>query len=204
MLHTKFDGNQSIGSSEDFSRVFTIYGRGGHLGHVTSIISSNFHFLVPESLHTKFGWKWPNGVLEKQVLIFICKCPEAKIKKWPWPSILTYLHEFNKMSASSNFQVTGCNSFWKTHCFPSFLQKTYVTKFDLAVKLVKVTPWSSFEQTMMDRSPKCYMPSFVEIGPPVPGKKNDILPYMGMAAILVTWPRCREQTFVPPTKGGFT
>ena len=30
-----------------------IYGRGGHLGHVTSIMSSDFHFLVPESLHTK-------------------------------------------------------------------------------------------------------------------------------------------------------
>ena len=26
----------------------------GHLGHVTSIISSDFHFLVPESFHTKF------------------------------------------------------------------------------------------------------------------------------------------------------
>ena len=28
---------------------FTTYGRGGHLGHVTSIMSSDFHFLVPES-----------------------------------------------------------------------------------------------------------------------------------------------------------
>ena len=25
------------------------------LGHVTSIMSSDFHFLVPESFHTKFG-----------------------------------------------------------------------------------------------------------------------------------------------------
>ena len=32
-----------------------IYGRGGHLGHVTSIMSSAVHFLVPESLHTKYG-----------------------------------------------------------------------------------------------------------------------------------------------------
>ena len=28
---------------------------GGHLGHVTSIMSSDFHFLIPESSHTKFG-----------------------------------------------------------------------------------------------------------------------------------------------------
>ena len=28
---------------------FTIYGRGGYFGHVTSIMSSDFHFLVPEA-----------------------------------------------------------------------------------------------------------------------------------------------------------
>ena len=55
MLHTKFHGNLPAGSGEDFLRVFTIYGRGGHLGHVTSIITSDFYFLVPESFHTKFG-----------------------------------------------------------------------------------------------------------------------------------------------------
>ena len=38
-----------------FLRVFTIYVHGGHLGHVNSIMSSNFHFLVPESFLTKFG-----------------------------------------------------------------------------------------------------------------------------------------------------
>ena len=32
-----------------------IYWRGGRLCHVTSIMSSDFHFLVPESFHTKFG-----------------------------------------------------------------------------------------------------------------------------------------------------
>ena len=56
MLHTKFRGNPPAGSGEkDFWRVFTIYGHGGHLGHVTSIMSSDFHFLVLESFHTKFG-----------------------------------------------------------------------------------------------------------------------------------------------------
>ena len=56
MLHTKIRINQPLGSGEEeFYRVFTIYGRGGHLGHVTGIMSSDFHFLVPESFHTKFG-----------------------------------------------------------------------------------------------------------------------------------------------------
>ena len=54
MLHTKFCGNRPAGSG-DFLRVFTIYGHGSHLGHVTSIMSSDFHFLVLESFHTKFG-----------------------------------------------------------------------------------------------------------------------------------------------------
>ena len=53
MLHTKFRGNRPAGRR--FLKVFTIYGHGGHLGHVTSIMSSDFHFLVPESFHKKFG-----------------------------------------------------------------------------------------------------------------------------------------------------
>ena len=55
MLHTKFRGNRPADSGGDFKRVFTIYGHGCHLGHVTSIMSSDFHFLVPESFHKKFG-----------------------------------------------------------------------------------------------------------------------------------------------------
>ena len=54
MLHTKFLGNQPTGSrEEDFKRMFTICGHDGHLGHVTSIISTNFH--VSKRLHTKVG-----------------------------------------------------------------------------------------------------------------------------------------------------
>ena len=59
MLHTKFHGNRFAGSGEeDFFKVFTIYGHGGHLGHVTSITLTNFYFLVPESFHTKFSSEW--------------------------------------------------------------------------------------------------------------------------------------------------
>ena len=59
MLHTKFRGNRPAGSGEeDFLRVFTIYRRGGHFGHVTSIMLINFHFLVPKSFHRKFGSEW--------------------------------------------------------------------------------------------------------------------------------------------------
>ena len=56
MLNTKFRGNRLAGSTEeDFRRIFTIYGRVGDFGHVTSVMLSDFLFLVPESFHTKFG-----------------------------------------------------------------------------------------------------------------------------------------------------
>ena len=48
--------------------------------------------------------------------------------------------------------------------------KAYVTKFNLSVKKVNVNPGSSFEATMMGPSPRCYIPSFVEICPLVPEK----------------------------------
>ena len=52
MLHTKFRENRPAGSTvEDFRRIFTIYGGVAHLGHETSIMLSDFHFLVPESFH---------------------------------------------------------------------------------------------------------------------------------------------------------
>ena len=59
MLHTKFRGNRpACSGEEDFLRVFTIYRRGGHLGHLTSIMLINFHLLVLESFHIKFGSEW--------------------------------------------------------------------------------------------------------------------------------------------------
>ena len=68
MLHTKFRENRPAGSGEeDFLRVFTIYGHGGHLGHVTRIMLTNFHFLVPESFQTKLSSEWPSSYLENLV-----------------------------------------------------------------------------------------------------------------------------------------
>ena len=35
MLHAKFKYPRPLGSGEEDFKVFTIYGHGGHLGHVT-------------------------------------------------------------------------------------------------------------------------------------------------------------------------
>ena len=62
MLHTKFRENRPASSGEeDFLRVFTIYGPGGHLGHVTQMPRTKFCSHYPRRLHIKFGFDWPSG-----------------------------------------------------------------------------------------------------------------------------------------------
>ena len=58
MLHAKFQDRRTSGSGEDFFKVFTIYGHGGHHGHVTMT------FL----LYIKFGFDWSSGFGEIRCL----------------------------------------------------------------------------------------------------------------------------------------
>ena len=64
MLHTKFQGHLPFGSREDFFKFFTIYGHGGHLGHVTRTVWTNFSSPIPWRLHMKFGFNRPSGFWE--------------------------------------------------------------------------------------------------------------------------------------------
>ena len=64
---------------------YTLYGHGGQLGHVTSIMSSDFHFLVSESFHKKFV---QIGTVVSEKILF-------EFLYVPCPSILAYLHIFN-------------------------------------------------------------------------------------------------------------
>ena len=67
MLHTKFHENPPAGSGEDFRRVFTIYGRVGHLGHVTHMPQTNFLSPYPRKLQIKFGFDRASGFGEEDV-----------------------------------------------------------------------------------------------------------------------------------------
>ena len=68
MLHTKFRENPPAGSGEEkFLAVFTIYGRDGHLGHVTWISRSNFRYPYTWMLHKKFQFDWPCGFREEDL-----------------------------------------------------------------------------------------------------------------------------------------
>ena len=68
MLYTKPQGHWPFGSGEeDFWKIFTIYGRGGHLGHVTQFPWTNFRSPIPLRLHMKFGFDWPSGFGEEDL-----------------------------------------------------------------------------------------------------------------------------------------
>ena len=68
MLHTKAQAHWPFGSrGEDFRRVFTIDGRGGHLSPVTKMPRANFCSPDPWRLHMKFGFDWPSGFGEEDL-----------------------------------------------------------------------------------------------------------------------------------------
>ena len=141
MLHTNFRGNRSADSGEeDFIRVFTIYGPGGHLGHVTSIVSSDFHFLVPESFHKN--------------VVKISKVNSEKIRfeflyvHDPRPRSrndlnLQYSHIFIysiRCLLQLTFKSLAAIVSEKSTVFTFSYRKALVTEFDLAVNWVKVNP----------------------------------------------------------------
>ena len=148
---------------------------------------SDLHFLVPESFHKKlvqigkvaseqirFEFLYVHNLGPRSRNDLDLQYSHTFIYSIRWLLLITFRSQAEIVSEKSTV-------------FSFSYRKAYVTKFDLAVKKVKVTPGSSFEQTMMGRSPQCYIPSFVKIGPPVLEKKifEGLLPYMGVAAILV-------------------
>ena len=49
-------------------KVFTIYGHGGDLGHVTLTICTEFGSPFPRRLSIKFGFDWPSGFRGEDLL----------------------------------------------------------------------------------------------------------------------------------------
>ena len=98
----------------------------------------------------------------------------TKINHIPSSTPLVFLH-------LPLFKHQAATVFKKSIVFTFSHVKAYVSKIDLAVKYVKVILGSSFDQTMMGWSPKCYIPCFMKIGLPVLEKKTFewFLLYMG-------------------------
>ena len=68
MPHTKFRGNRpAVPEKKVFEGFFTIYGRGGHLGHVTKMPRTKFRSPYPRRLHIKISFDWASGFREEDV-----------------------------------------------------------------------------------------------------------------------------------------
>ena len=67
MLHTKFQDHRTISSVGEYFKVFSIYGHGGHLGHVTWTIYIKVISPFTRRCHMRFGVDWPSAFREKDV-----------------------------------------------------------------------------------------------------------------------------------------
>ena len=131
MLHTKFRENRPTGSGEeDFRRVFTIYGHGGHLGHVTSTMSSDFHFLVPESFHTKFNYYTP-GIYADGYIVFAFPFVRSSVRMFvssfvlpsrSWNLRQSFALKFLKWSISQQLHIRKHS--YLDHSYPGWLAFT--------------------------------------------------------------------------------
>ena len=122
--------------------VFTIYGHGGHLGRVTGTIWANCRSHILQRLHMKFGFNRHSGFSGKELWkcwIWVAldqgqwmnltidtpswydwKIVESDVKPeftHTWPLILIWAHVLIQLTASTNFDIIGHNSFWNIHCF---------------------------------------------------------------------------------------
>ena len=67
MIHAKFQYHRSSGSGKKFLKVFYQLWAGGHLGHVTWSINTNFRSSFQRRIHMKFGFDWPITVNAEDV-----------------------------------------------------------------------------------------------------------------------------------------
>ena len=136
MLHTRFRENRLAGSGkEDFLRVFTIYGHGGHLGHVTSIMSSDFHFLV--YLKAFIQHLVQNGPVVSEKIRFEFLYVYNLGPRSSNDLDLQYSHTFMKSISClylPTFRSKTSIVSEKSAVFTFSYRKAKVSKFDLAIK----------------------------------------------------------------------
>ena len=117
-----------------FVGFFIIYGRGGHLGHVTSIMSSDFHFLVPKSFHKKLV-QIGTAVSEKIRLEFLYVHDLGPRSRNDLDLLYsqTYIYSIRCLLLLT-FRSLAAMVSEKFTVFTFSYRKTSDTKFDLAVK----------------------------------------------------------------------
>ena len=132
MLRAKFRWNRSTGSGEeDFWTVFTIYGHGGHLGHVTWIFYIHICYPILLMLHIKFRFDWPSGFRGEDVWIlwrYTCILPRGG---GGWAPGAQFFSESLIFSPTAHF-LQDFSFKWQFNNFSH--SNAFATYVDLAVK----------------------------------------------------------------------
>ena len=111
-----------------------MYGHGGHLGHVTSIMLINFHFLVPESFIQNLV---QNGSVVSEKMRFEFLHVHDLGPRSRNDLDLQYSHTFIKSFSClylPTFRSQASIVSEKSTVFTFSYKKAYVSKSDLAVK----------------------------------------------------------------------
>ena len=201
MRHTKFRGNRRVGSrEEDFWRVFTIYRRGGHFGHVTSIMSSDFHFLIPQSFNKKMV-QIGTVVSEKKRFEFLYVHDLGPRSRNDLD--LQYSHSFIysiRCLLLLAFRSLAAIVSEKSTVFTFSYRKAKVIKFDLAVNRSRSLHGHHLKKQDGLESPMLHT-KFRENRLAGSGEKNfsRVLTIYRHGRHLGQVTKCREQTLVPPT-----
>ena len=111
--------------------------------------------------------KMAHWFLRKSIYsFFICQSPWARSRiDLNLEYSYTFIHSISFLHLST-FKSRAAIIHEKKQQYCHF--SLYKSLFDSVIKQVKVNPRSSFVHTMIGRSPKCYIPSFIEIWPLVP------------------------------------
>ena len=129
---------------------------------------------------------WPchkNGQGQPRVIIWKYMGMTAILVMWPGPTEQTFIRDYN--------------IFWKNHCFTFFSYKSKMGQGQ--PRVIIGTHLVVLEYQMLHTNFQGHWPF---------GSREEdflrFLPYMGMVAILVMWPRPFEQPFIFWSHGGST
>ena len=105
-----------------FLKVFTIYGLGSHLGHVTLNIWTNFHPNIPWRLRRKFGFKRPKCFFEEKKF-------ENVESVCQWMALTLGCHVLIYLTICTNFHLSSFNSFLEIYSLSIFPYKNKRDQF---------------------------------------------------------------------------
>ena len=181
MLHTKPQGHWPFGSvEENFWRVFTIYERCGHLGHVTQTLRTNFRSPTLLRLHMKFGFDWPSfgedlwkwWTMDRRTddgpWLYYKLTNEPKGSGEPKMDVKTKrskveLSTHGSLIIHPTFQRAVCKGQWWSLSLPGWKKLRKSLKFCSFLPRFQALPLETFDHNVRKYSPTTYFSTLIEV-----------------------------------------